>query len=262
MKKLLILLLVFAGWCGASAQSYSYSSTGSCIGNTTGNNPNCSNTAAPQVGDLLFLVSYADGSTLSGVSTAPGFTSTTLCSGGWTQIGSYQLQSNGTGKFVTASFYCVVTTANTTSVQAVWTGAGTTFGGISLSDYTSTTGFAGSPVDGTPGVAVASTSTTGCPTGTVTTSNSADLLIATCTNFNTGQTWGLLPGWTNEGASSRNTLGIYDSLQTSSGAQSTTVPLSVADYGVGQIFAFKLNTANANHFVGGKAFGGGSEVIR
>jgi hypothetical protein len=79
-----------------------------------------------------------------------------------------------------------------------------------------------------------------CPTGTtLATNNSYDLVVAVSENFNVGETWGSLSGFTNEAASSRNTVGWYDKSVTATGTQTASIPFSGADTCVGMIAGFE-----------------------
>jgi hypothetical protein len=253
-KLLLILALVFplaasAQWTlpqhivhatsGGPAPTITYGST-ACVNNASAASANCPMSGSVAVGDLLVVVSKTESAT-SGTTAAMSFADIVSCSSPTQVIPASTFQSNGSGHFSTAMFACIVTTAGAATPIVTWTGGDAGFTDIAVATYHTTNSWKTTFVDQTAS-SVAATVTTGCPTGTTaTTTNANDLIVATCQNFNVGETWGTLSGFTNRGNSSRNTVGWYDKSVSATGTQSTTIPLSSTDVGIGMIAAFASN---------------------
>jgi hypothetical protein len=133
---------------------------------------------------------------------------------------------------------CIITTGGANTPVATWTLTTASFTDVMAAVY-HTTGTWNSTFIDQSAISLNNTSTTTCPTGTTAaTTNAHDLLVAICLNFNVGETWGALSGYTNRAGSSRNTSAWYDSTTSTTGTQSTTIPLSSTDFSLGMIAAF------------------------
>lgn len=249
MRRILLTIsLLLAPFAGAQTITYTGAN---CTGNASSAAASCTLNASGAVGDLLVIVSKSSSATNS-VTAALTFSATSSCSSP-TQVVAPTWQSNGGAHFSATMFACVITTAGANVPVVTWTGVDGTFTDIAVATYHTTTSWKSTFTDQTA-TNIAATSTASCPTGTTSTTNNAtDLVLALCTNFNAGQTWGTLSGYTNRANSSRNTTGWYDTSVTVTGAQSATVPLSASDYGLGMIVAFASNSGGAASLGRGQA---------
>lgn len=200
----------------------------------------CTLGAAGVVGDLLILKSKSSATVAGGVGPVWSFSGTASCSP--VEIVPPALQPNGAGIFAVEEAACIVTTGGVTTPVVTWGGAGTA-GFVDIEAFTvhTTNSWKTTFVDQIATNAAATTGVT-CPTGTTPATTTAnDFILATCDVFNATQTWGALTGYTQYAAVSRNTAGAYYKVVTSTGAQTTAVPLSATDFGLGIIVAFASN---------------------
>jgi hypothetical protein len=164
------------------------------------------------------------------------FSGTSSCTP--TQVVAPITQSNG-GPFRITISACIITTAGANTPVITWTVGN--FTDIEAFTVHTTNTWKTTFLDQTQNNIQATTSTS-CPTGTTAATTTAnDFILATCDTFTAGQTWGALAGFTQYATVSRNTAGTYYKVVTSTGTQSTTVPLSATDFGVGIIVAFASN---------------------
>lgn len=189
-------------------------------------------------GNLLVVVSKAQNNSGTGT---PAFTSSAGVSCTWVQAVPVTLIGTGT-PFDATMYTCLVPSTGAQTVSVTWTGTtGGPFTDLTVAEYSTSTSWNSTVLD-QQASSLNSASTTSCVTGTTSaTTNANDLVVAVAENFNAGQTWGALAGFTNRAASSRNTVGFYDKVVTATGTQSTTIPLSAADSSTGMIAAFRSN---------------------
>lgn len=212
-------------------------STVLCVGTGASNTANCTLGASGTAGDLL-IVRSKTGSTVAGT-VAWSFSATSSCT--LTTVNAATFQANGGGTFTVASAGCIITTAGANIPIATWAGSSGGFTDIEAFTVHTTNTWKTTFVDQVASN-IGTTTSTSCPTGTTTATTTAnDFILATCDVFNVGQTWGALALYTQYVAASRNTAGIYYQVVISTGPQSTTVPLSASDFGVGMIAAFASN---------------------
>lgn len=210
-----------------------------CTGTGVANTATC--TLTPAVGDLLIIKSKSAG-TASGTNTiAVTYGGTAACTA--TQVIAPVQQTNGGASFVVAESGCIVTAAGAAAPIVTWVGTfiGGTFVDIEAFTVHTTNTWKATFVDQVA-TNVGATTSTSCPTGTTAaTTTATDFIFATCDVFNAAQTWGTLAGFTQYAAASRNTAGAYYKSVSSTGTQTTTVPLSATDFGIGMVAAFASN---------------------
>lgn len=215
--------------------------TALCVGSASAAAANCTLGASGAVGDLLFVKSKS-ASVTNTATVAFTFSGTASCTPSTVVAPASAWQLNGTGVFIEGWSACIITTAGANIPVATWTGAGGTFTDIQAWTFHTTNTWKTTFLDQVSTPVIATVTATTCPTGTTAATTTAnDLVIATCDVFNAGQTWGALAGFTNLAGASRNTGGVYYKSVTSTGTQTTTVPLSTTDFGVGIIAAFASN---------------------
>lgn len=252
---LLSIILILAPLCDLRAQRMTLTGAGlgaaagappptvsfvnGCVGNASSLTTNCTLTWTS--GNLLVAASKTENT--SGTA-APVFTSTSGANCPWVRAMPPTAIATGSG-FNSTMYTCILAGSGSQTVTITWSGTtGANFTDLSVSQW-STTSTWNNPVLDRAINNSNTTSTTSCPTGTtgLATQNANDLLIAVCQNFNNAQTWGALTGWTNRATSSRNTLGLYSKAVTSTGTQSTTVPLSAADQSQGMLIALQASNS-------------------
>ena len=205
-----------------------------CVGNASGASATCAMPGNVTAGNLLVVTSKTDGVSVTAftATSSAGVTCT------WTSAGVAQ---HTVSNFAGGMAYCVVPSTGAQTVQVTATGGSGSFTDIAVAEYSSSSGWAASPLDVFTS-SVNTASSTSCPSGTTSaTTNANDLVFGACMTWNAGQTWGAVSGFTNRAASSRNTTGAYDKTVTSTGTQSFTGVLSASDISIGFVAAFKAN---------------------
>lgn len=195
----------------------------------------CSTTASVASGDIVITMSKegntGTGGTVAFVSTAGPTITFTTSTALWNSGGNYNANVG----------WGVAPTAGTETVTTTWTG-GTANGFVdcSLAVLHSTTGWQATPLD-VQISAMSTIGTTSClPGTTATTTNARDLVVAACFNFNAGQTYTAVSGYTFQSASSRNTTAFYWKQATTTGTQTISIPITSDDF-IAFLITFKPN---------------------
>lgn len=209
-----------------------------CNGTANAASTSCTLGASAAVGDLLIIKSKSAALTLT-ETVVFSFSGTASCTP--TSVLAETQQPNGSGTFTVAIAGCIVTAAGASIPVATWTGTSPFFSDIEAFTVHTTNTWKTTFVDQVASNPSA-TSSTSCGTGTTSATTTAnDFILATCDNFNVGETWGTLTGFTSYVAAERSTAATYYKSVTSTGTQTATVPLSAADFGLGVIVAFASN---------------------
>jgi hypothetical protein len=195
-------------------------------------------------GQLVVVVSKSQSSALGGtvVISSTGVT----CPGSWifpTNVVTAPINPTWISTFSTAVAYCVMTSGGTLTATATWSGlTASGFTDIDVAVFTPGGGktFTGTILDQVSFNGNTGAAGTTCASGTTaTTTNSTDLVVGVCHNFNTAQTYTAASGYTLLPTASRNTTSLQFLLTAATGTQtfSTTV---VSDIVQGWVVAVKL----------------------
>lgn len=248
MKKLFLLCLMLLLPSLAHAVSATY--VAGCVNEIggAGATVTCNYTTSQASGSLLVIALKKDNTASDPLTFTASVTGAT---GTCNQVGTLSTQGI---LYSTAYAACLLTGAGTPVISVTWIGSTSdTFLSIVSGSYTATSGFTSSTAD--VFTASVNATSTSCITGTsAATVNANELVVFTCDNWNTAQTYGTTPtGYSaNRTASSRNTTGWFDKSVTATGTQSGTATI-LSDVSVGAVMSFQLNSGGGAAATRGKA---------
>lgn len=212
-----------------SASNVGNSATGSAVTITPGA------TFAGTSGSLVFLTSKS-GTTVGTATVAFTLTGATCSASSLTTASTFYGSSAQE-----AVGWCLLSNTATVTPSVAWTGVSNNFTDLTETMFTSTSGFAASPLD--QSINTASGSGTSCASGSTAsaTTNANDLVVGVGFNFGVAQTYGAgTTGYTTIPASGRNTTTVQYKNVSATGTQSFTVAITSDVWACG-VYAFKMN---------------------
>lgn len=250
MRKLVVILLILSATWPSLGQEVITARRRAAAGAPPTSSPSASNIGNSSTGTTGITT---PGTTFAGVSgslvfltsktaaVSPGATVVFTLTGATCSASTLTGAVYVTGNFSKAAGWCLLSNTATVTPSVTWTGGQGTFTDMTQTMFTSTSGFAASPLDQSINTAFSTTAGTSCASGnTSATTNANDLVVGVAFNFNTGQTYGSgTTGYTGIAASSRNTTAVQFKNVSSTGVQSFTIAIT-SDIWACDVYAFKM----------------------